>query len=89
MGSRGLRRKAGSVCSLPWGSLASPDFSQLAAPFEKVGNPMEHSEGVPDPECRALLYLLWWWNGAGVVPKAGDLFSQEFAVCIWSLSKSL
>lgn len=77
------------MCSLLWGSLASPDFSQLAASFEKVGNPMEHSEEVPNPECCAVLYLLWWRNGAGVFPKAGDLFSREFAVCIWSLSKSL
>ena len=78
MGSRGLGQEESRVCVLSTlGSLASPDFSQLAASFEKVGNPMEHCEGVPDPECRAVLYLLWWWNGAGVVPKAEDLFFPE------------
>ena len=50
----------GSLCSLPWGSLASPDFSQLAASFEKIGNPMEHSEEVPDPECSLPAVVLEW-----------------------------
>lgn len=88
VGSGGLRQEESGVFVLPaMGepclSLPSPNWLH---PLKRLGIPWNTAKRFLTLN---VLYPPWCWNGAGVVPKAGDLFSQEFAVYIWSLSKSL
>lgn len=88
VGSGGLRQEESGVCVLPAHGGASPAFisPNWLHPLKRLGIPWNTAKRFPTLN---VLYLPWCWNGAGVVPRAGDLFSREFAVYIWSLSKSL